>query len=111
FLDALASDDAGAAVAAHAALLDLSGVRLRARAVVWRQWWKDVEAATPDRLTNALTLIEKGGAAGDFLDAEDFVARNAWVRLKDVESRVAAWMSAIDPELRREGYRMAAELR
>jgi hypothetical protein len=110
-LGALSSEDASVVAAAYAALRDLSGARLRCRALVWRQWWKDTEAATPARLVKALATIEKGAEAAELLDAEEFVARNAWVRLRDVTDRVAAWIGSQNPTLRREGYRGAADLR
>jgi hypothetical protein len=109
-LAAAESSDPNVSSPAFAALCDLSGARLRYRAPLWRQWWKDTQERGPMQLLQSLSTLENGRDA-DAGDASAVVARHAWLRLREVQNRVAACFHAETPEQRRAGYRLAADLR
>jgi hypothetical protein len=109
-LDAAESADAGVSSAAFSALRELSGVRMRFKAPLWRQWWKETEERVPAEVLTALAAIENGRDV-EALDAHAVVARGAWVRLREVQNRAAACLCSERVEQRRGGYRLVADLR
>jgi HEAT repeat protein len=110
-LEAMASEDRVAVVAARDALRAMTGLRHPYRVKLWRQWWRETQELEAPRLPKALDLLVTSADPGDVEDARAVIERNAWLDVANTRERLETCFGSGDERVRAEAYRLAGRLR